>query len=123
MNRPRAFALAAALVVAAAATTAWGQRLLLGSWQTRIDRSTATLVIVTVDDDGWVHGLVRYEPPQADGFAGAPFSTRIENGGFSFRLLNGTRYADLHWCRDELCGTFYAPDDTATPVDFARPAR
>jgi hypothetical protein len=27
----------------------------------------------------------------------------------------------MHWCSDELCGTYYTPDDTATPVDFARP--
>ena len=122
MTRRILLGLAAALVVAAAAT-AWGQRLLIGSWQARIDQSTATLVIVTVDADGSIHGLVHYEPPQADGFSGAPFSTRIENGGFSFRLINGTRFVDLHWCRDELCGTFYAPDDTATPVVFARPVR
>jgi hypothetical protein len=80
-----------------------------------------TLTIITADGDGWVHGIVHYDPPQADGFAGSPFTTRIENGVFSIRLVNTTRYADMHWCSDELCGTFYAPDDTATPIDFTRP--
>jgi hypothetical protein len=112
--------LALALLLAVAAP-AWGQRLLIGTWQGRLDQSTATLIIITADGDGWLHGTLRYDPPQSDGFAGAPFTTHIENGAFSIRLFNGTRFDDMHWCRDELCGTFHAPDDTATPVEFARP--
>jgi hypothetical protein len=113
---------AAALLIALAAP-AWGQKLLYGSWQGTVDQSTATLTIITVDGDGWIRGTLRYEPPQADGFAGAPFTTRIENGAFAIRLVNGTRCADMHWCRDDLCGTYYTPDDTASPVDFARSAK
>jgi hypothetical protein len=100
---------------------AWAQRLLPGTWQAKLDQSTATLVIITADAEGWVHGILRYEPPQQDGFAGSPFTTHIENGAFSVRLVNGTRYDDLHWCRDALCGMFHAQDDTATPIAFARP--
>jgi hypothetical protein len=48
------------------------QRLLLGTWQAKLDRSTATLIIITADGEGWVHGILRYEPPQQDGFAGSP---------------------------------------------------
>lgn len=116
----RALGLALALSIACA-PAALGQRLLIGTWQAKLGLSTATLTIITADGDGRVHGIVHYDPPQADGFAGSPFTTHIENGAFSIRLLNGTRYADMHWCSDELCGTFYAPDDTATPVDFTRP--
>jgi hypothetical protein len=117
MSRARWLALAvlAALVVPAA-----GQRLLIGSWRATLDRSVATLIVITADGDGALHGVVRYEPPQ-DGFGGSPFTARIENGAFTIRLVNGTRYQDMHWCRDALCGTFYAPDDTATPVLFERP--
>ena len=97
------------------------QRLLLGTWQAKLDRSTATLIIITADGEGWVHGILRYEPPQQDGFAGSPFTAHIENGAFSVALVNGTRYDDLHWCRDALCGTFHAQDDTTTPISFARP--
>jgi hypothetical protein len=111
--------LAAAVLVATAAS-AWGQWLLLGRWEARLDNSTVTLTIITADGEGWVHGTLRYDPPQSDGFAGAPFTTRIEDGGFSNRLFNGTRYDDMHWCRDTLCGVFHAPDDTTTPIDFAR---
>ena len=89
----------------------------------RLDQSTATLTIITADGDGWLHGILRYDPPQADGFAGSPFTTHIDNGTFSIRLFNGTSYADMHWCRDRLCGVFHAPDDTTTPVDFARPGQ
>ena len=64
-----------------------------------------------------------YNPARFAGFAGSPFTTHIDNGAFSFRLFNGTRYDDMHWCRDELCGVFRAPDDTATPVDFVRPEK
>ena len=99
------------------------QRLLLGVWQGKLDQSTATLTIITADGEGWVHGTLYYDPPQPDGFAGSPFTTHIENGAFSIRLVNGTRYDDLHWCRDALCGVFHAQDDTATPVGFARPPR
>jgi hypothetical protein len=102
-------------------TSTSAQRLLIGGWQARLGTSTATLTIITADGDGWVHGVMRYEPPQ-DGFAGSPFTTHIDNGAFSIHLVNGTRYADMHWCRDALCGTFYQPDDTATPVIFERPA-
>jgi hypothetical protein len=116
----RSLGLALALLVAGGAA-AFAQRLLIGSWQTTLGPSAVTLTIITADGDGWVHGVVRYDPPQTDGFAGSPFTTRIENGAFSIRLFNGTRYADMHWCSDELCGTFYAPDDTATPIDFTRP--
>jgi hypothetical protein len=103
------------------AEPAAAQRLLLGSWQATLGQSTATLTIITADGDGWVHGTLRYEPPLDDGFACSPFTTQIENGAFAIRLFNGTRYTDVHWCRDALCGVFYAPDDTATPVEFARP--
>jgi hypothetical protein len=116
----RAFGLALALFIASAASAA-GQRLLIGTWQTKLGLSAVTLTIITADGDGWAHGIVHYDPPQADGFAGSPFTTHIENGAFSIRLVNATRYADMHWCSDELCGTYYTPDDTATPVDFARP--
>jgi hypothetical protein len=119
MARP-SFGLAFALLITSAATVL-GQRLLIGTWQARLGPSAVTLTIITADGEGWVHGIVHYDPPQADGFAGSPFTTHIENGAFSIRLFNGTRYADIHWCSDELCGTFYTPDDTATPVDFARP--
>ena len=98
-----------------------GQRLLLGVWQGALDQSTATLTIISEDDDGWLHGILRYEPPQQDGFAGSPFSAHIERGAFSIRLFNGTSYDGLHWCRDVLCGVFHAADNTATPVTFARP--
>ena len=104
----------------ALAMPAWGQRLLYGSWQGKIDQSTATLTIITVDDAGWIHGTLRYAPAQSDGFAGAPFTTKIEDGAFAIRLINGTRYADMHWCRSDLCGTYTTPDDTVTPVDFVR---
>jgi hypothetical protein len=103
------------------ATVAWGQRLLIGTWQAKLDQSTATLVIITADGEGWVHGVLRYEPPQQDGFGGSPFTAHIDNGAFSIRLVNGTRYDDLHWCRAALCGVFHAQDDTATPIAFARP--
>ncbi|HTW53464.1 MAG TPA: hypothetical protein VME45_16355 [Stellaceae bacterium] len=102
------------------APPAWAQKLLYGSWQGRVDQSLATLTIITVDDAGLVHGTLRYDPPQSDGFAGSPFTTQIENGAFAIRFVNGTRLADMHWCREDLCGTFYTPDNTATPVDFAR---
>jgi len=104
------------------AAPALGQRLLIGSWQTRLGESTATLIIITVDNDGSIHGTLRYDPPQQDGFAGSPFTTQIENGAFAIRLFNGTHYDDMHWCRDTLCGTYHAPDDTTTPVAFSRPA-
>jgi hypothetical protein len=104
-----------------AAAPADSQRLLIGAWQGRLGQSTATLTIITADPDGWLHGTLRYDPPQQDGFAGSPFTAHIENGAFSIRLFNGTHYDDLHWCRDELCGVFHAPDDTTTPVDFSRP--
>ena len=104
------------------AAPAGAQRLLIGTWQGTLHRSTATLVIITADSEGWVHGILRYEPPQDDGFAGSPFSTHIENGAFSVRLVNGTRYDDLHWCRDRLCGVYHAQDDTTTPIAFSRPA-
>lgn len=111
--------LALALLLALAAP-AWGQKLLFGSWQGTVDQSAVTLTIITADDDGWIHGTLRYDPPQPDGFAGAPFTVRIEHGAFALRFINGTRYADMHWCRDDLCGTYYTPDDTATAVDFTR---
>ena len=108
-------------LLALAAIPVWGQRLLLGAWQGRLGQSIVTLTIITADGEGWVHGTLRYDPPGADGFASAPFTTRIENGAFSIHLFNGTRYGDLHWSGDELCGSYHAPDDTATPVAFARP--
>ena len=120
MSRQLRFGLILALSASLAAPSV-AQRLLLGSWQAKLDQSTATLVIITADGEGWVHGVLRYEPPQQDGFAGSPFTTHIENGAFSVRLVNGTRYDDLHWCRDELCGVFHAQDDTTTPISFARP--
>jgi len=113
----------ALVLLVAVAPPGVAQRLLLGTWEAQLDRSTARLTIITADGDGWVHGTLYYDPPPPDGFAGAPFTTRIEDGAFSIRLVNGTRYDDLHWCRDALCGVFHAQDDTATPVDFARPAR
>jgi hypothetical protein len=116
----RAFGLALSLLIASA-VGAFGQRLLIGTWRAALGASAVTLTIITADGDGWIHGILHYDPPQADGFAGSPFTTHIENGAFSVRLLNGTRYADMHWCSDELCGTFYTLDDTATPVDFTRP--
>lgn len=111
-----------ALFVALAAP-AWGQKLLYGSWQGTVDQSTATLTIITVGDDGSIHGTLHYDPPQTDGFAGSPFTTRIEDGAFAIPLINGTRYAGMHWCRDDLCGTYYTPDGTAFPVDFTRSAK
>jgi hypothetical protein len=115
-------ALRLALIPLAIAAAAWGQRLLIGSWQGRLDQSTATLTIITEDDKGWLHGVLYYDPPQAGGFAGSPFTTQIQNGGFSFRLDNGTSFRDIHWCRDALCGTYFTQDDTKIPVTFARPA-
>jgi hypothetical protein len=112
--------LAVAMLVAAS-EPAFGQRLLLGTWQATLDRSTATLTIITEDGDGGIHGTLYYDPPQRDGFAGSPFTTHIENGGFSIRLFNGTHYDGMHWCRDALCGVFHAPDDTKTPILFTRP--
>jgi hypothetical protein len=97
------------------------QRLLYGRWQGQLAGSAAALTIITADGEGWVHGTLYYEPPLV-GFAGAPFTTRIETGSFTIRLANGTRYEGLHWCRATLCGTYYAPDDTAIPVVFARPS-
>jgi hypothetical protein len=120
LSRQLRFGLILALSASFAAPSV-AQRLLLGTWQTKLDQSTATLVIITADGEGWVHGVLRYEPPQQDGFAGSPFTTHIENGAFSIRLVNGTRYEDLHWCRDALCGVFHAQDDTTTPITFARP--
>ncbi len=118
--RRRAWWLALVILVASPATIA-AQRLLLGSWQGKLDQSTAILTIITADGEGWVHGVLRYDPPR-DGFGGSPFTTRIENGAFTIRLFNGTRYEGLHWCRYTLCGVFYTPDDTAIPVSFVRPA-
>ena len=112
MGRAARWALALLLAVAA---PSWGQRLLIGTWQGRLDQSTATLTIITADGDGSVHGILRYDPPQPDGFAGSPFTTHIENGTFSIRLFNGTSYAGMHWCRDQLCGVFHAPDDLPPP--------
>jgi hypothetical protein len=120
LSRQLRFGLILALSAGLAAPSV-AQRLLLGTWQTKLDQSTATLVIITADGEGWVHGVLRYEPPQQDGFAGSPFTTHIENGAFSVRLVNGTRYDDLHWCRDALCGVFHAQDDTTTPITFTRP--
>jgi hypothetical protein len=108
-------------LIAVLASPSWGQRLLLGAWQATVGESTASLIIITADGDGWVHGTLRYEPPQ-NGFAGSPFTAHIDNGAFSIRLVNDTRFDDLHWCRDALCGVFHAQDDTATPVAFARPS-
>lgn len=109
-------------IVVMAAPVAAQQRLLYGRWQGRLADSAVALTIITVDGEGWVHGTLYYEPP-LDGFAGAPFTTRIETGSFTIRLANGTRYEGLHWCRATLCGTYHTPDDTATPMVFARPAR
>jgi hypothetical protein len=105
----------------AVAAPVLGQRLLLGNWRATLDQSTATLTIITEDEDGWLHGTLYYDPPQQDGFGGSPFTTRIERGAFSIRLFNGTSYDGMHWCRDVLCGVFHAPDNTAIPVTFARP--
>ena len=122
MNRiPRRTHGLALTLLLAAVTPGGAQRLLIGVWQGRLDQSTVTLTIITADDGGWVHGTLYYDPPQPDGFAGSPFTTQIANGAFSIRLVNGTRYDDIHWCRDALCGVFHAPDDTATPAAFARP--
>jgi hypothetical protein len=107
------------LALLLAAPPAQSQHLLYGRWLTPLNGTTATLVIITADSDGQIHGTLSYDPPQ-NGFAGAPFTTQIENGAFTIRLANGTRYEDLHWCSDTLCGKYYAPDDTATPVWFAR---
>lgn len=112
------------VLLAAIAAPASGQRLLLGSWRQTNPapgQSATMLAIISEDNEGRLEGVVRYDPPQ-DGFAGAPFTSTIEGGGFTIRLINGTRYQDLHWCRETLCGTFYAPDNTATPVTFERPA-
>lgn len=114
-----AWRLAFALLIALAGP-AWGQKLLYGNWRGTVGQSTATLIIITVDNDGWIHGTLRYDPPQTDGFAGSPFTTKIEHGAFAIRFINGTRYTDMHWCRDDLCGTYYTPDDTADPIDFSR---
>jgi len=115
-----AYRLSFALLVALAAP-AWGQKLLYGSWQAKLDQSVATLTVITVDSDGWLHGVLHYEPPQPDGFAGSPFVTQIQNGGFSFRLDNGTSFRDMYWCAAALCGRYVAPDDSASPVLFVRP--
>ena len=112
----------ALLLLGAILATAAAQRLLIGAWQGRLGSSSVTLTIITAGGDGSLHGTLYYDPP-LDGFAGAPFTTTIENGAFSIHLVNGTRYDDLHWCRDALCGVFHALDDTATPIDFARPAK
>jgi hypothetical protein len=112
----------APVLLLAAATPSPAQRLLLGTWQAKLEQSTATLTIITADGDGWVHGTLRYDPPQQDGFAGSPFTAHIDNGAFAIRLVNGTRYDDLHWCRDTLCGVFHEQDDTTIPIVFARPA-
>jgi hypothetical protein len=109
------------MLLLATVTPGGAQRLLLGTWQGRLDQSTATLTIITADSGGWLHGTLYYDPPRPDGFTGSPFTTQIANGAFSIRLVNGTRYDDIHWCRDALCGVFHALDDTATLVDFARP--
>ncbi|MGA8400239.1 MAG: hypothetical protein WB697_10145 [Stellaceae bacterium] len=122
MARGHALVLFVALVTQAWGP-AWGQRLLYGTWQGAVGQSTATLTIITVGGDGWIHGILRYDPPQADGFAGSPFTTQIDKGAFAIGLVNGTRYADMHWCRDDLCGTYYTPDGTVAAVDFARPAK
>ena len=119
MNRSRWLPL---VLLVALTVPASSQRLLIGSWQTRLYESTVTLMIITVDNDGSIHGTLRYDPPQQDGFAGSPFTAQIDNGAFAIRLFNGTRYEDMHWCRDELCGIYHSPDDTATQVDFARPS-
>jgi hypothetical protein len=108
-------------VLLAVAGPAAAQRLLLGGWRAQFGGSTAVLTIITEDGDGWVHGTLHYDPPQ-DGFAGSPFTTQIENGAFKIRLVNGTRYDDMHWCGAALCGKFYTPDDTVTEVLFVRPA-
>ncbi len=60
------------------------QRLLYGRWQGQLADSAAALTIITADGEGWVHGTLYYEPP-LDGFAGAPFTTRIETGSFTIR--------------------------------------
>ena len=91
------------------------QRLLIGSWRATLDQSAVTLVIITAEGDGWLQGILRYDTPRADGFAGAPFTTQIQNGGFSFGLDNNTSFRDIHWCGDALCGTYFAPDDTPIP--------
>jgi hypothetical protein len=120
MRRRCASLLFSLALLAAVAAPAWGQRLLYGRWQAELDESVATMIIITVDGEGWLHGTLFYDPPQ-DGFAGAPFTTQIERGAFTIRLANGTRYEDLHWCSATLCGKFYTPDDTMTPVVFTRP--
>jgi len=109
-----------ALGLCCAATPGAAQRLLYGRWQTQLDESGVTLVVIAIGDDGWMHGTLFYAPPY-NGFAGAPFTTQIKDGAFTIALADGTRYADMHWCGAELCGRFYLPDDTMTPVVFARP--
>ena len=113
---------AIALSILVMATPAAAQRLLYGRWQAQLPGGAATLTIITADGEGWIHGTLYYQPP-LDGFAGAPFTTRIDNGAFTIRFANGTRYDGMHWCRATLCGTYFAPDETATPVVFARPDR
>jgi hypothetical protein len=118
----RRHCLALVLLVALAAPAS-AQRLLLGSWrqtEPAPDQTTTVLAILSEDNDGRIEGVLHYDPPQ-DGFAGAPFTAMIENGGFTIHLINGTRYQDMHWCRDALCGTLYTPDETATRVTFERP--
>ena len=114
--------LALGLSILVLASSAEAQRLLYGRWQARVAGSTAGLTIITVDNGGWVHGTLYYDPP-LDGFAGAPFTTQIENAAFAIRLADGTRYDGLHWCGATLCGTRYARDETATPVIFSRADR
>jgi hypothetical protein len=65
------------------------QRLLYGRWQGQLAGSAAALTIITADGEGWVHGTLYFEPP-LDGFAGAPFTTRIETRSFTIRhfILN-----------------------------------
>jgi hypothetical protein len=113
-------AVAVGLALLVLATPAAAQRLLYGRWQAQLAGSAAALTIITVDGDGWIHGTLYFEPP-LDGFAGAPFTTRIEGGAFTIRFANGTRYDGMHWCRATLCGTYYALDETATRVVFSRP--
>ena len=95
--RHAGLALGLAILVLAGPAAAQ-QRLLYGRWQGQLAGSAAALTIITADAEGWVHGTLYYEPP-LDGFAGAPFTTRIETGSFTIRLANGTRYEGLHWCR------------------------
>jgi len=106
-------------ILVLASPTAAQQRLLYGRWQARFADTAAALTVITVDGDGWIHGTLYYEPP-LDGFAGAPFTTRIDNGVFAIRFANGTRYDGMHWCRATLCGTYRALDETVTAVVFSR---